>query len=130
MKHLGLCKFNEAEVKAARKMTKKILHLAYGTRMLEEHDDFLTYFLPVVDSESSLQKNNWTVTPISFTSLQDGHKTPDSLAATDFGIVMHMDIKYLFKRFASEDPEQLADADAIKHGPGVVVSRYPKRRDL
>jgi hypothetical protein len=132
VKHEGVCKLNASEIEAARRTTKKVLHAAHGARMSPEHDDFLTYFLPVVDSESSVKKNDWTRTSPSFTSLQDARLTPDSLSRIDFGVVMHQEIKYLFRRFVhqDQDPEQLADADAPMRGPEVIVSRYPKKRDL
>lgn len=127
VKHQGTCQLDETEAEAARRITKKILHSAYGVRMSPKHDDFLTYFLPVVSPESSMQEIGWTQT-----SLQYWHQSIDQLDinTTDLGIVMLQDVKHLFKRFAGEEREQLTDAGATKIGPNVVVSRYPKRRDL
>lgn len=74
-----------------------------------------------------MQEIGWTQT-----SLQYWHQSIDQLDinTTDLGIVMLQDVKHLFKRFAGEEREQLTDAGATKIGPNVVVSRYPKRRDL
>jgi hypothetical protein len=136
VKHEGLCKFNQEEVKAARRITKKVLSTAYETRMSKEHDDFLTYFLPVGDPESSFFKDDWTSTTASLTSLQNDHQTLQSFDTLNFGIVVHQNTKYLFKRFAPMDWEQLAKTSGknyepkIKNDLGVVVSGYPKRRDL
>ena len=130
VKYEGVCQLSAQEVETARRITKKVLHAAYGIRMSEEHDDFLTYFLPVIEFDSSMEKNEWTQRSPSFTSLRIGHEALKSLSEIDFGVVMHLNLKYLFKRFVPQDPEQLADADSPPRGPGVVVSRYPKRRDL
>lgn len=117
VKRTGTCQYDEREAEAARQITKKVLYAAYGSRMSTEHVDFLTYFLPVTDSEPTKQKLDWTRTPP-----QHGNRWDDSMSETDFGIVMLLNVKYLFKKHAS--------TDAARNGPAIVVSRFPKRRDL
>lgn len=124
VEHQGTRQFDHKEAKAARRITKKILHSAHGSRMLPADDDFVTYFLPVSYSESSIRDNGWTQT-----STEHRHHLSE-LDGKDLGIVMLKNTKHIFKRFAAKERAQLTDAGATKIGPNVIVSQYPKRRDL
>lgn len=124
VEHQGTCQFNEKEVEAARKITKKILHTAHGSRMSGIHDDFLTYFLPATCTP--IEGDRWMQT-----STQHWLRSFE-LDGKDLGIVMLGDIKHMFKRFASKEKEegQEIGADITELGRNVIVSKYPKRRDL
>ncbi|KAE9980015.1 hypothetical protein EG328_000510 [Venturia inaequalis] len=124
VEHQGTCQLDEKEAEVARKITMKTLHSAYGSRMSATHDDFLAYFLPSSYTECPIQENGWTQT-----SIQHWHQLFD-LDRKDLGMVMLGDVKHIFKRFATEDKEQLTDAGVTKIGSHVIVSRYPKRRDF
>ncbi|TID24520.1 P-loop containing nucleoside triphosphate hydrolase protein [Venturia nashicola] len=120
----GTCQFDEDEAEAARKITKKILHSAHGSRMSATHDDFLTYFLPVFYLESALQKNEWTQTSSEY------YRQMLDLDRKDLGVVMLGDVKHIFQRFTAVEKEQMTNAGITSVGPNVIVSRYPKRRDF